>query len=110
MLGRLTRKDYETILSHYDVPFKNSDELKKVRAKAEEILRDKLCRCIKRVKNGKHPDGEKRAIPICKKSVLHRRKVTDSGFSCKKKTIRLRRRGGTRRKTRTRRSSCGTLQ
>jgi hypothetical protein len=104
MHGRLTRKDYETILRHYGVPFKSGDKLKKVRASAEEILREKLCRCIKRVKDRKHPDGEKRAIPICKKSILHRRKVTDSGFSCKKKTIRLRSRGGTRRKIHTRRS------
>ena len=104
MPGRLTRKDYETILRHYDVPFKSSDKLKKVRASAEEILRDKLCRCIKRVKESKHPDGEKRAIPVCKKNVLHRRNVTDSGFSCKKKTIRLRRRGGTRHQLHTRRS------
>lgn len=102
MPGRLTRKDYETILRHYNVPFRSSDKLKKVRGKAEEILRDKLCRCIKRVKESKHPDGEKRAIPICKKSVLHRRNVTDSGFSCKKKTIRIRRRGGSRRHRQTR--------
>lgn len=104
MSGRLTRRDYETILLHYDVPFKNSDKLNKVRASAEEILRDKLCRCIKRVKDSKHPDGEKRAIPICKNSVLHRRNLTDSGFSCKKKTIRIRRRGGTRCRRYTRHS------
>ena len=99
MSGRLTRKDYETILRHYNVPFKSSDKLKKVRASAEEILRNKLCRCIKKVKTSKRRDSEKAAIPICKKSVLHRHNITDSGFSCKSKTIRLRRRGGSRRRT-----------
>ena len=99
MSGRLTRKDYETILRHYDVPFKSSDKLKKVRASAEEILRNKLCRCIKKVKTSKRRDSEKAAIPICKKSVLHKRNVTESGFSCKSKTIKLRRRGGSQRRT-----------
>ena len=70
MLGRLTRKDYETILRHYNVPFKSSDKLKKVRANAEEILRNKLCRCIKKVKTSKRRDSEKAAIPICKKSIF----------------------------------------
>ena len=76
MFGRLTRKDYETILRHYNVPFKSSDKLKKVRASAEEILRNKLCRCIKKVKTRKRRDSEKAAIPICKISVLHRHNIT----------------------------------
>lgn len=100
MTGRLTRKDYETILRHYNIPFKSSERLGVIRAKAEDILTNKLCRCIKRLGEKKHPDGEKRSIPICKKSILHKRGVTDSGFSCKAKTIRLRRKGGARKTAR----------
>lgn len=90
MLGKLTRKDYETILRHYEIETKKGDKLSKVKKAAEDILTTKLCRCIKTVNEKKHPAGEKRSIPLCKKSVLHKKGLTDSGFSCKAKTIKLR--------------------
>lgn len=97
MPKKLTRKDYETILNYYKIPFSRNDKLISVRKQAEDILSSKLCRCIKRITKKKHPDGEKRAIPICKKTILHKKKLTDSGFTCKKsKSIKLRRLTGGR--------------
>lgn len=93
MLGRLTRKDYETILNHYDVSFKRNSKLTDIKSKAEDILTTKLCKCIKQVSKSSKTEGEKRSIPVCKKSVLHRKGLTDSGFSCKQKSIKLRRLG-----------------
>lgn len=92
MKGRLNRKDYETVLRHYNIPYKKDDGIKSIRHKAEDILMTKLCRCIKHVSESKRPDSRKLSIPVCKRSVIHRHGITDSGFSCKGRTIKLRRR------------------
>lgn len=85
----LTRKDYETILDYYKI--KHNNNTNDVKQKAENILSNKLCRCIKKVsrrnkRNGsaKKRQTEKRSIAICKVSVLHNKGLTDSGFSCRK--------------------------
>lgn len=93
----LTKKDYEAVLNYYAVPIKKGERLESIRKKAEDILSNKLCRCIKKVVEKPHTDGEKRAIAICKKGVLHKKGLTDSGFSCKQKRgITLKKKGGKR--------------
>jgi len=101
MPKKLSRKDYEAVLTFYSLPFKTTQPLNEIKKEVEELMSNKLCRCIKKVTDQGHPDGEKRAIPICKKSILHKKGLTDSGFSCKKhKQITLRKRGGKKRTTR----------
>lgn len=101
MPKKLSRKDYEAVLAFYSVPFKTTQPLSEIKKAVEELMSDKLCRCIKKVTEQGHPDGEKRAIPVCKKSILHKKGLTDTGFSCKKnKHITLRKRGGQMRTTR----------
>jgi hypothetical protein len=103
MPKKLSRKNYESVLKFYKLPFQSNQPLKELRRTVEELMSDKLCRCIKKVTEQGHPDGEKRAIPVCKRSILHRKGLTDSGFSCKKKkSITLRKRGGKRTVTRKR--------
>ena len=95
MTGRLTRKDYETILHHYGVAYGPKDKLPAIKKQAVDILSTKLCRCIKKVDSG----NESRSIPICKRSVLHSKGLTDSGFSCKNKSLKLRHRKSLRART-----------
>ena len=103
MPKKLGRKDYENVLKFYDVPFVSSQSTDELKKAVEVLMSDKLCRCIKKVTDQNHPDGEKRAIPVCKKSILHKKGLTDTGFSCKKKKhISLRKRGGRRKLTRKR--------
>lgn len=101
MPKKLTRKDYETILAYYKVPFEHKEPLSSIRGQAEKVLSSKLCRCIKSVSTKSDDSGEKRAIAICKSSILHRKKLSESGFKCRKhQSIKLKRIGGSRNKTR----------
>lgn len=77
MIGR---KEYESILLFYKKPIPKS--LKTLKNKAEYILANKLCRCIKKVKKRKRT--EKQAIGICRRSVMHTKKLDFYKFKCKK--------------------------
>ena len=79
-----TQQDYITILNFYKI--KNIDKLSKreIKKYAENLLADKLCRCIKKViKNNKLPQPA--AIAICKESVIKRKKLKINRFTCKNK-------------------------
>ena len=76
--------DYITILKFYKI--KNIDKLskKEIKKYAEDLLANKLCRCIKRVtKSNKLP--EPAAIAICKDSVIKRKNLKINRFTCKNK-------------------------
>jgi hypothetical protein len=90
---RMTLNDYKTILKYYDIAHSSlsNDTIKN---KVHTILAEKLCRCIKKVK-GKNED-EGRAIGICKKSVITRKKIKIFTFNCKK-TAKLNAKKGTRK-------------
>ena len=99
---KLSREDYIKILDYYGIKHQGAS-LTTIKGKAERVLADKLCRCIKRVdntgsngsKNNKSKNNksktsksknnnESRAIAICRDSVLRRKGVTNAGkFSCK---------------------------
>lgn len=81
---RLTRKDYETVLKYYKLPFKQGEKAGSIKVRAEKVLADKLCRCIKRVTKKSRSTNEQRSIAICKKSVLQKKGLTDVGFKCRK--------------------------
>jgi hypothetical protein len=79
----LTNSDYEDILDYYNIekPTKQNN----TKALAEQILSNKLCRCIKRV--GKQPkiENESNNIAICRKSVFSRKNLNFYKFKCRNK-------------------------
>lgn len=88
---RLSLKDYLSVLKYYKIDASNmkKGEIKK---KAEGILAEKLCRCIKKVdkslkgerrSNKGKKNTESRAIAICKNSVLTKKKLFTPKFKCK---------------------------
>ena len=99
-MGILNKSDYEKILNYYNIPFSSSESSKQIKNKAEEILAEKLCKCIKKVKEGSdntgdgaHTDAdrdESRAIGICNDTVFRRKGIKHSAFTCKKKPRLLR--------------------
>lgn len=80
---KLTKEDYIKILNYYKINH-NNKSYSTIKRKAENILADKLCRCIKRVKIPSDID-ESRAIGICKSSVLNKKNISAGRFSCKKR-------------------------
>jgi hypothetical protein len=97
-MGLLKKNDYEKILNYYDIPFSSSDSSKKIKNKAEEILAEKLCKCIKKVKNDipsintndDESADESRAIAICNDNIFRRKGIRHGLFSCKNKPKLLR--------------------
>ena len=77
-MAELTTNDYKKILEYYNKPIPKSSRL--VKAAAEKILAQKLCRCIKKVGP---PEGK--AIGICTKTVFNRKGYTRGKFKCKGK-------------------------
>ena len=76
----MTTSDYKSILKHYKLPVPLSK--KAIQRKAEKILTQKLCRCIKKVDR----KNEARAIGICTKTIFNKRGFKRHGrFTCKKK-------------------------
>ena len=101
---KLSREDYIKILDYYGIKHQGAS-LTTIKGKAESVLSDKLCRCIKRVDNARSNktkssksksnesktsksknNNESRAIAICRDSVLRRKGFSNAGnFSCKPK-------------------------
>ena len=76
----INNSDYKTILNYYKLSIpKHSSTIKK---KAEQILSEKLCRCIKKV--GKSVKSEAKAIGICTRSIFKRKGLKRGKFTCKK--------------------------
>ena len=84
---KLNTQDYIEILKYYNqpIPKLNKKNRKTIKKQAENILAEKLCRCIKSVKKYYKDKNEKRAIPICINSVLHKKNLKPNRFTCKKK-------------------------
>jgi len=80
MNSDLTREDYETILKYYKI--KIPTNLKKLKSLAEDVLANKLCRCIKKVKKTTSL-SEKATIAVCNNSIFKKRKLKYNKFSCK---------------------------
>ncbi len=75
----LTRDDYVKILEFYNMEIPKSRRLLKIRA--DKILGEKLCRCIKKVE----PKNEARSIGICTKTIFNSKGLTRGNFTCKRK-------------------------
>lgn len=76
---KMTKSDYEKILSYYKIPTDNlsNSELKR---QAEEILATKLCKCIKSVEKKVGPQN---AIALCTASVIEKKGLKYYDMSCK---------------------------
>jgi hypothetical protein len=83
--NQLTQSDYITILKFYNVPFNETTAKNVIKTLAEDILANKLCKCIKKIQKKSKTLKEARSIAICKTSVLHKKGLQDFTFSCKKK-------------------------
>ena len=93
-MGVLKKNDYIKILDYYDIPITSSDTSKQIKNKAEKILAEKLCKCIKKVKNSDGDNiesntdsndvNESRAIAICNDTIFRRKGIRHSNFTCKK--------------------------
>lgn len=84
MTTKLNMKDYIGVLKFYKMAIPKSK--KKLQIQAENILSNKLCRCIKKVSE-KMPDKDKkvegRSIAICTKSIFNRKNIKRGKFNCK---------------------------
>lgn len=88
-MGILNKNDYEKILNYYNLPISSNDSYRKIKNKAEQILAEKLCKCIKKVKNDSPNDDntadESKAIAICNDNIFRRKGVRHGAFTCKNK-------------------------
>ena len=84
---KLITKDYIEILKYYNhpIPKITKKNRKKIKKQAENILAEKLCRCIKSVEKQYKGNNEKRTIGLCVKSVLHKKNLKPHKFTCKNK-------------------------
>ena len=82
---KLTRKDYIEILDYYDVNYSKNLPIKLIKNLVEKKIAEKMCSCIKKVKDKYNDETENRAIGICNYSIIQRKKIKIHGFSCKKK-------------------------
>jgi hypothetical protein len=98
----LNQNDYIKILNYYDIPISSKDSSKTIKNKAETILAEKLCKCIKKVKKSDSADSgsddndndndddspsesESKAVAICSNSIFEKKGLVRGLFDCKKK-------------------------
>lgn len=80
---KITKKDYMKVLKYYNINMADNANYKTVQDAAEDILANKLCRCIKKI-NPTEKD-EAKNIALCTNSILKKRGLKQSRFTCKKK-------------------------
>jgi hypothetical protein len=84
----LNKTDYLLLLKYYKIN-SNGLSLSDIKNTAENLLANKLCRCIKKVDNyyvkKKNKKQKKDIIGICKNSVITKKKLKINKFKCKKK-------------------------
>jgi hypothetical protein len=85
MRNALSNNDYIDILKYYKIQVTPTMSKKTIKDLAESILANKLCKCIKSIQKSNKSIKENKAIPICKTSVLTRKKLHSFRFTCKKK-------------------------
>jgi hypothetical protein len=93
MSNQLNKADYLAILNYYDIPLEKNTSIQYIKKTAEDILANKLCKCIKKVQKSNKSLKEPRAIAICKESVIHKKGVEISRFSCKKRNKLIAKKG-----------------
>jgi hypothetical protein len=80
---KLTHRDYVKILHHYQRgrrnTTKNAAGHRSVKLRAQRILAEKLCHCIK----ANTAAAESRRIGYCSQAIFNRRGLRHHGFRCK---------------------------
>lgn len=76
---KLSNSDYIKILQYYDIMIPPTAVATK--QKAEKIMAQKLCACIKKVS----PTNEEKSIGVCTRTVFKRKGLNRHNFECKKK-------------------------
>ena len=91
MSNQLNKADYLAILNYYDIPLEKNTSIQYIKKTAEDILANKLCKCIKKVKNSNadtntdsQDANESRSIAICNDTIFRRKGIRHSTFTCKK--------------------------
>ena len=79
---KITKKDYMKVLKYYKIDMKSNAPYKVVQDAAESILADKLCRCIKKINPTEK--NESKNIALCTNSVIKKKGLRPSRFTCKK--------------------------
>lgn len=82
-MSELTQEDYKTVLKFYeeDIPQSRNNLVKK----AEEVIAQKLCSCIKKI--NRNYTQQPKSIGICKNSVLKKKNLKVFSFKCKKSKL-----------------------
>lgn len=78
-MSQLKNEDYTKILEYYKKQIPKSHRL--IKKAAEQIISQKLCRCIKKVGL-----PEERSIGICTKTIINAKGYTRGKFKCKGKS------------------------
>ncbi len=75
-MSKLTKTDYIKILSFYkkEIP----DTFETIKSEAENILVNKLCRCIKKIEG----ENEAKSIGYCTKTVVNNKGFKRGKFNC----------------------------
>ena len=80
---KLNRNDYLEILKYYKIHFDEEIKTNILKKKVENIIANKLCRCIKKVND--RILYQDYSIAICNNSVIKKKNLKIYGFNCKKK-------------------------
>ena len=78
MVKKITNNEYIKILDFYKIPIPKTKKL--IQKEAENILSEKLCKCIKQI-----DVAEPLSIGICTKSIFNKKGFTRGKFRCKNK-------------------------
>ena len=86
--------DYRSILDYYNLPHHHMKRKTTLKKNAQDVLRSKLCSCIKKVQKQRTRKkqrtlDESAAIAICNASVVKRKQIRLKSFQCAKKNIKL---------------------
>ena len=82
--NNLTKKDYIKVLTFYKMDIPSSFEM--LQRDAEDILSEKLCKCIKKV----DPKNENKSIAICSDSIFKKKGLVRGTFKCgRKRTVQF---------------------
>lgn len=87
--------DYKKIVKYYNL---NKQKNKTYKETAEDILANKLCKCIKKAKPSNSSDNENTAISICRKSIYKNRGIDFYKFKCKNNNKLISKKGTTKKK------------
>lgn len=81
---RLKKRDYQTILDYYNIPYGNIRNTKTLKKKALALLNKKICSCITKVKTRRRKRNLSSSIAICNSSVIKRKRLKLRSFECSK--------------------------